>query len=320
MTLGLEISKNKNILKPVIYGIAGTMISDEEKRFFSKASPIGFILFSRNIKDKNQLKKLTDSLRDLMGGEVLILIDQEGGRVARMKPPVWDDYKSGKYFADLYLSDQNHARQELFDSFSKIADDLIEVGINTNCAPILDVLTPNTHQVISDRAYGNDPARVTDLANQVCKALQSKNLFPIIKHIPGHGRAICDSHLDLPVISDDLASLERSDFLPFASLKDQKLAMTAHIVFECLDLERPVTTSKKAIDYIRNQIGFKNILMSDDLSMKALKGDFINRTKDTLAAGCDLVLHCNGKMDEMLAIDSVASRIQDNFWERFLGN
>jgi len=318
MTLLSQIAKNKNITKPVIYGISGTVLTDEEKYFFKNNSCIGFILFSRNIVDKKQLQELTTSLRELMEGEVLILIDQEGGRVARLRPPVWQEYKTGEYFANLYQLDKNKAFQEIFDNFIDLAKELFEVGINVNCAPVLDVLSAKTHDVIGNRAYGSNPQQVAQLGQKVCDALLSQNIYPVIKHIPGHGLGACDSHLELPIVNEDIDYLRNNDFIPFAELRNQKFAMTAHILYNAIDDKNCATQSKNAINLIRNEIGFKNILMSDDLSMKALGGSFADRTIKTLDAGCDLILHCNGDMKEMLEINSALPNLTDNFWERFV--
>lgn len=312
-----SIVSNKKLFKPVIYGIKGTELTDEEKSFFQQNSCLGFILFARNIVDKTQVKKLTNSLRELMDGEVLILIDQEGGRVARLKPPIWDSYPTGKFFADLYLDNPQNAREALFKNYTKIAQDLNEIGINVNCAPVLDVLSPKTHQVIGDRAFGDNPEQVATLGQEVCNALLNSGVFPVIKHIPGHGRGACDSHLELPIVEDQINELKK-DFIPFQALNNQKFAMTAHILFKAIDPDNCVTFSKIAIDLIRYEIGFKNILMSDDLSMKALAFDFATKTKLALKAGCDLILHCNGNLEEMHQINSALPIIDDNFKNRFI--
>lgn len=317
MNLLTQISKNKYITKPVIYGVSGLELTDEEKRFFSKNSAIGFILFARNIADKAQLKKLTASIREIAGGEVLILIDQEGGRVARMKEPHWKCYPAGEFFADLYKQDVETAKNSLFKNFAEIASDLMEVGINVDCAPVLDILTEKTHQVIGNRAYGKEAAQVAILGRKVCEGLLSNGVYPVIKHIPGHGRGTSDSHLELPIVDASLEELRRSDFIPFHELRDQKFAMTAHILYSAIDKNNCATTSKTAIDLIRGEIGFQNILMSDDVSMKALQGSFAQKTSDILNAGCDLVLHCNGVMNEMQEIASVLPNLTDKFWERF---
>ncbi len=312
-----EISQNKKLFKPVIYGIKGTSLNDDEKYFFSKNSCLGFILFARNIIDKKQVKKLTDSLRELMNGEILILIDQEGGRVARLKPPHWKEYPNGQYFAEIYQANPTLAKSKLKQNFAEIADELIEVGINVDCAPVLDILTDKTHQVIGDRAYGYNPSQVAQLGRSVCEGLLSKGVYPVIKHIPGHGRGANDSHLELPIVSSSLEELRASDFSPFKQLNDQKFAMTAHILYDAIDKKNCATISSTAIKIIREEIGFKNILMSDDVSMKALNHEFATRTKKILDAGCDLVLHCNAEMQEMQEINSALREINDDFWIRF---
>jgi len=317
MNLLKKISQNKNANKPVIYGVAGTSLSDEEKYFFSKNGALGFIVFARNIEDKIQLKKLTDSIREMMDGEVLILVDQEGGRVARMKPPHWKAYPSGQYFADIYKTNEAEAKEKLFQNFAEIGADLAEVGINVDCAPVLDVLTAKTHQVIGDRAYGTEGNQVAELGRKVCEGLLSSGVYPVIKHIPGHGRGTSDSHLELPTVDASLEELRAADFIPFKKLNDQKFAMTAHILYTAIDKINCATTSPTAIKLIREELGFKNILMSDDVSMKALTGSFHDKSKAILKAGCDLVLHCNGKMDEMIEINSALPRLSDEFFERF---
>lgn len=318
MPLLKKISQNKNIRKPVIYGISGTILTDAEKYFFSKNGALGFILFARNIADKTQLKNLTNSLREVMDGEVLVLVDQEGGRVARLKPPHWKAYPTGQHFADLYRANPELAKEILFKNFAEIARDLVEVGINVDCAPVLDILTEKTHQVIGDRAYGRDANQVSELGRKVCEGLLSEGVFPVIKHIPGHGRGTSDSHLELPVVDASLKELHATDFIPFKNLRDQKFAMTAHILYSAIDKKNCATISKTAIDLIRNEIGFKNILMSDDVSMKALVGSFTDKTKLILTAGCDLILHCNGEMKEMEEINSALPSLSDGFWERFV--
>ncbi len=313
-----KISQNKKVTKPVIYGVSSTSLTDEEKYFFAKNGALGFILFARNIEDKIQLKKLTDSLREVMDGEILVLVDQEGGRVARMKEPHWNKYPAGQYFADLYETNPEAAREALFKNFQEIGRNLNEVGINVDCAPVLDILTAKTHQVIGDRAYGKNAEQVADLGRKVCEGLLSQNIFPVIKHIPGHGRGTSDSHLELPIVNASLAELRATDFIAFQKLRDQKFAMTAHILYTAIDKINCATNSPTAIKMIREEIGFENILMSDDISMKALKGSFSEKSKRILAAGCDLVLHCNGEMLEMAEINSALPNLDEKFWNRFL--
>ena len=317
MNLLQNIAKNKNCAKPVIYGICGPTLTDEEKYFFSKNGCVGFIIFARNIQNKEQLQSLTNSLKELMGGEVLILIDQEGGRVARLKEPYWKPYPTGEFFSSLYQKDRQHALNAIYKNFQEIASDLIEVGINVNCAPVLDILTAKTHQIIGDRAYGNNVEQITALAKKVCEGLLSKEVYPVIKHIPGHGRASSDSHLELPIVDAALEELRKTDFAVFKSFIEQKFAMTAHVLFTSLDQSNCATISPKIIKFIREEIGFKNILMSDDLSMKALGGSFGQRTQLVLKAGCDLILHCNGDMQEMQEINANLSHINDSLLEKF---
>ena len=312
MNLLKEISQNKNIKKPVIYGLKGLQISQQEIDFFRKSSPIGFILFARNIQDKIQLKKLCDDLKDLMGGQVLILIDQEGGRVQRIKPPLCSSYPPIFDLAKNYQQDPDLTCRKIYQNYQNIASDLGEFGINVNCAPLLDILSKETHDVIGNRALGDNCNDVAKLAQIVCDSLLSKNIYPVIKHIPGHGRAKCDSHLDLPIVDISLKELQESDFVPFKQLKDQKFAMTAHILYSQIDDSLPATLSKKVIDVIRNQIDFQNIIMTDDLSMKALKGSFEEKTIQAINAGCDVILHCNGDMQEMVAINNSLNNINDS--------
>lgn len=317
MTLLTKIAQNKKVTKPVIYGVAGTSLTDEEKYFFSQNGPLGFIVFARNIEDKTQLKNLTDSLREVVEGEVLVLVDQEGGRVARLKEPHWKKYPTGQHFADLYQTNKDAAREALFKNFAEIAADLCEVGINVDCAPVLDILTEKTHTVIGDRAYGRNAEQVADLGRKVCEGLLSKEVYPVIKHIPGHGRGTCDSHLELPRVDASLEELRGSDFIPFKELRDQKFAMTAHILYSAIDQQNCATTSPTVIKLIREEIGFENILMSDDVSMKALTGSFFEKSQAILNAGCDIILHCNGKMEEMTEINSALPNLTDKFREKF---
>ncbi len=252
-----------------------------------------------------------------MDGEVLILVDQEGGRVARMKAPEWNSYPTGEYFARRYFKKPAETTEELFKNFQAIAKDLVEVGINVNCAPVLDILTEKTHQVIGDRSYGNNPDQVAVLGRKVCEGLLSQGVYPVIKHIPGHGRGMSDSHLELPVVDASIAELIECDFSPFKKLRDQKFAMTAHILYNAIDQNNCATVSPTAIKLIREEIGFKNILMSDDVSMKALKGSFFEKSQAILKAGVDIVLHCNGNMSEMNEINSALPNLDDKFWENF---
>lgn len=284
----------------VIYGCAGKSLSAEEKAFFNAQNPLGFILFARNIETPAQVKALVDELKATVSHRTpLVLIDQEGGRVARLRPPHWRAYPPARKLAELDRNDE-----AVYLNSRLIADELSALGINVDCLPLADVPQEGSHDIIGDRAYGLDAFTVSTLARHGAQGLLDSGILPVLKHIPGHGRAMVDSHEDLPVVDAPLEELERVDFEPFRALSDLPLGMTAHVLYTALDSERVATVSPVAIRYIREKIGFDGLLMTDDLSMKALKGDFAQLTRDALAAGCDVVLHCNGKMEEMAAIAS----------------
>ncbi|HJV41132.1 beta-N-acetylhexosaminidase [Caulobacter sp.] len=294
-----------------ILGCAGTTLTAEEVAFFRDVKPWGFILFKRNIADPNQVRALTAALRETVGRpDAPILIDQEGGRVARLQPPHWRIYPPGRAYGELVANDPLVAREITRLGARLIAHDLHSLGVNVDCVPVLDVPDPQGHEIIGDRAYGDTPEQVATLGRAAAEGLLAGGVLPIIKHIPGHGRAMADSHLELPVVKAKLAELDARDFAPFRVLSDMPMAMTAHVVYTAIDRKNPATTSKKAIKkIIRESIGFDGLLMSDDLSMKALSGDFKQRAKDSLSAGCDVVLHCNGDMAEMKAVMSGVGRM-----------
>lgn len=294
-----------------ILGCAGTTLTAEEVAFFKDVKPWGFILFKRNIADPNQVRALTAALRETVGRpDAPILIDQEGGRVARLQPPHWRIYPPGRAYGELVANDPLTAREITRLGSRLIAHDLLSLGVNVDCVPVLDVPDPKGHEIIGDRAYGDTPEQVATLGRAAAEGLLAGGVLPIIKHIPGHGRALSDSHLELPVVKAKLDELDKRDFAPFRVLSDMPMAMTAHVVYTAIDRRRPATTSKKAIKkIIRESIGFDGLLMSDDLSMKALSGDFKQRAKDSLSAGCDVVLHCNGDMAEMKAVMSGVGRM-----------
>lgn len=289
-----------------ILGCAGTTLTADEVAFFKDVKPWGFILFKRNIADPEQVRALTAALRATVGrDDAPILIDQEGGRVARLQPPHWRIYPPGRAYGQLVANDPLVAREITRLGARLIAHDLRSLGINVDCVPVLDVPDPKGHEIIGDRAYGDTPEQVATLGRAAAEGLLAGGVLPIIKHIPGHGRAMSDSHLELPVVKAKLAELDARDFAPFRVLSDMPMAMTAHVVYTAIDRKNPATTSKKAIkQVIRGSIGFDGLLMSDDLSMKALTGDFKQRAKDSLSAGCDVVLHCNGDMAEMKGVMS----------------
>ncbi|HUB96745.1 MAG TPA: glycoside hydrolase family 3 protein [Stellaceae bacterium] len=284
-----------------IFGVAGPVLTDAERGFFNDADPLGFILFKRNCESPPQVRQLIIELRDSVGrGSAPVLIDQEGGHVARLGPPHWRSYPAARDIAAL-----GGARAEEAARLGArlIADDLVWLGITVDCMPVLDVPAPGSDPVIGDRAYGDSSTSVVQLGREVCDGLLEGGVLPVLKHIPGHGRATVDSHLALPRVTADLATLELSDFLPFRALNWMPWAMTAHILYTAIDENLPATLSPRLIgEVIRGTIGFDGLLLSDDLSMGALPGDLGARAAGALAAGCDVVLHCNGDGAEMMAV------------------
>jgi beta-N-acetylhexosaminidase len=290
-------------MKPVIYGLSGLAMTDAEKGLFRETDPAGYILFKRNIDSREQVLALTNSLRELHGrDDVAILIDQEGGRVSRMQPPVWPEFPAGAAFDALYDVAPISAIEAARNNAEAIALTLAEVGVNVDCLPLLDVRVPETHPAIGDRALGSEPMRVAALGRAVIEGLRDGGVVGIVKHMPGQGRAVVDSHYDLPTVTATNEELEQ-DLAPFRALNDAPMGMTGHIVFEAWDKEHCVTMSSTIIrDIIRGRIGFDGLLMSDDLDMKALSGDVSDHAANSVAAGCDLALNCWGRYDEMVAI------------------
>ncbi|HEX2560727.1 beta-N-acetylhexosaminidase [Phenylobacterium sp.] len=295
-----------------ILGCAGTSLSDEERSFFSEVRPWGFILFKRNIDTPDQVRRLVDELRGCVGrDDAPVLIDQEGGRVQRMGPPHWRRYPPGRAYGEIASNDPLYRREITRLGARLLAYDLRSVGINVDCVPVLDVPAPDGHEIIGDRAYGQTADEVALLGRAAAEGLIAGGVLPIIKHIPGHGRALADSHLQLPVVDASYEELDARDFAPFKALSDMPMAMTAHVVYTAIDPNRPGTTSRIVHRrVIRGAIGFDGLVMTDDLSMKALSGDFAGRTRAALAAGCDVALHCNGDMDEMKGVVAGAKPLQ----------
>ena len=287
--------------KAFITGLAGTKLSRAERDFIRAERPWGFILFRRNIDTPAQVAALTAEIRDVLGrADVPILVDQEGGRVQRFRPPNWPLYPAGAAFGQLYDIDPALGLKAARLSARLIADDLTKVGVTVDCLPLADVPVPDADDVIGDRAYGNDPQKVAAIARAVTEGLEQGGILPILKHIPGHGRATADSHLALPVVDSPKTELESIDFAAFKPLADLPMAMTAHVVFSAYDAAQPATTSATMIErVIRGLIGFQGLLMSDDVGMNALAGSIAERTKALLAAGCDMVLACSGEPEEM---------------------
>jgi beta-N-acetylhexosaminidase len=295
-----------------ITGLSGPVLTADEHAFLREARPWGLILFKRNIQDKAQVTKLVREFIDATGdANAPILVDQEGGRVQRLGPPHWPAYPPGRAYGDLYEQSRELGLRASWLGGRLIAGDLTLVGINVDCLPLADVPVPGADNVIGDRAYGHTPDKVAAIAGAVAQGLQDGGVLPVLKHIPGHGRANADSHLSLPVVQAPRAELEATDFAAFRPLKGLPLGMTAHVVFTAFDPVLPVTTSATMIrEVIRGFIGFDGLLMGDDVSMGALSGSIGERARASLAAGCDLVLHCNGKLDEMRQVAAEAPELK----------
>ena len=285
------------MIKSVIFGCCGLVLKQEEVKFFSSVNPWGFILFKRNIENPIQLRALTDSIRDTVGRNVPILIDQEGGRVERLSKPHWRSWMPA--MEQMLLVPEELSDRAMWLRYRIIGEELKEVGIDVNCAPVGDLANRFTHNVLLNRCYGRVPNVVISAARACANGLLDSGVLPVLKHLPGHGRAKVDSHLDLPKIRASMEDLSKSDFAVFKGLNDIPLGMTAHVLYEKLDNEFPATHSKKIIELVRTELKFNGLLMTDDLSMKALNGTFEDKVKKSLKAGCDLILHCNGNMVEM---------------------
>ncbi|MFD0987511.1 beta-N-acetylhexosaminidase [Methyloligella solikamskensis] len=284
-----------------IASCSGPELTEAEKSFFGRSRPCGLILFARNCETPEQIRSLTDSFKHAVGAdEVLILIDQEGGRVQRLKPPAWPQMPTARAYGDLYAKDAETGKRAAFYGARLIAHQLHGLGINTNCAPVLDVPQPGAHEIIGDRAYGTDPETIAILGRAVMDGYLAGGVLPVIKHVPGHGRAEADSHLSLPKIEASTEELEAVDFKPFQALKNAPLAMTAHVLLPVFDSDRPASISPVIMgEVIRKTIGLEGLVMCDDLGMKALSGTMREKAAGAIAAGCDVALHCSGKLSEM---------------------
>lgn len=301
----------------VIYGLAGTRLSPDEKAFFRDIDPWGFILFARNIEGIRQVSRLTLELRDCVGRDVPILIDQEGGRVARLRPPTWRAAPAAERFADLWKIDEEMAIEATRINHRLLAHELRTIGVDVDCAPVADLRIDGADDIIGNRAFGRTPEPVIHLGRAAMEGLMAGGVAPIIKHIPGHGRALADSHLELPVVPEEHGLLSETDFAPFKGLNDAPMAMTAHIVYADIDSDHPATQSAELVGkVIRGEIGFDGLLMTDDLSMKALTGTFRERGERSLKAGCDMLLHCNGQMGEMIAVAEGTAALSGKALER----
>jgi beta-N-acetylhexosaminidase len=303
-----------------ICGLSGLSLSSEERDFLAGARQAGIILFSRNVESPEQVRHLVAEAREAAGdgNRLLVLVDQEGGRVQRLAAPHWPRYPAAHAFAVRHGDNLEQAGHSASLCARLIARDLHLLGINTTCAPVLDLPVPGANNVIGNRAYGSDVRTVIALGGAVAEGLLAGGVLPVIKHIPGHGRAMADSHLALPVVVTPLPELRQTDFAPFRALRHLPMAMTAHVVFSAVDPSAPVTISRTAIeDAVRGDIGFEGLLMSDDLSMRALSGSLESRTRASLNAGCDLALHCSGKMDEMVAVAGASPYLEGAALSRF---
>ena len=299
-------------MKPVIFGLSGETLTADERAFFAEADPAGYILFKRNIAGRAQVRALTDDLRSLHGrDDLLIMIDQEGGRVARMQAPVWPSFPPGAAFDRLYDVAPSSAIAAARANARAIALTLAEVGITVDALPLLDVRQDGASDIMGDRTLGADPMRVAALGRATLEGLAEGGVVGIVKHMPGHGRAMVDSHLALPIVNANLNALE-TDLAPFRTLNRAPMGMTAHVVYTEWDAERPASLSPKIIgEIIRQRIGFDGLLMSDDLDMKALQGSIPELAAGVVAAGCDLALNCWGRMDDMVGIAGLLPDITD---------
>jgi beta-N-acetylhexosaminidase len=306
-------------LKAFISGCASLRLSPEEKRFFARERPCGLILFCRNCETPEQIRALTSDFHQALGDDdALVLIDQEGGRVQRLAPPNWRRYPPARAFGLLHQRSPEKGVAAAYQCARLMAQDLRASGVTVDCAPVLDVPFPGAHDIIGDRAYATTPGAIATLGRAVAQGLLDGGVLPVIKHVPGHGRALADSHVSLPVISTPLEDLRQADFKPFAQLADMPLAMTAHILIPELDAERPASASPTIIKgVIREHMGFDGLLMCDDVSMGALSGTIDERTTAVLTAGCDIALHCNGVMAEMEQVSAVVPELSGEPARRF---
>jgi beta-N-acetylhexosaminidase len=301
-----------------ITGTSGLNLTAEEREFLRVERPWGLILFKRNVDNPLQVARLVQEFRETVGdGDAPVLIDQEGGRVQRLSPPHWPVYPPGAVFGALYDRDRATGLKAARLSAQLIATDLTDLGITVDCLPLADVPVPGADVVIGDRAYGTDPDKVAAIARAVTEGLEQGGVLPVLKHIPGHGRATADTHHRLPVVDALKDDLEAIDFAAFRMLADLPMAMTAHVVFSAIDGAQPATTSATIIEtVIRGTIGFQGLLMSDDVSMNALTGSIAERTRAIVSAGCDMVLHCNGKLEEMRQVAGEAPELSAQALDR----
>jgi beta-N-acetylhexosaminidase len=291
-------------INAVIFGASGLELTEAERAFYREANPWGFILFARNISaDAEQIKRLVADMRDSVGRDAPVLIDQEGGRVQRIREPLCPRYPSGRDLGDIWRQDQAKGVRAAWLMSRLHAFDLLKLGINVDCLPVLDVPVEGASDVIGNRAYGKNPEIVTQMGRAAADGLKAGGMLPVMKHMPGHGRAFADSHHDLPVVDTPLDELRAHDFPPFKAMANEVMGMSAHVVLTAVDPDNPATTSRKVIEeIIRGEFGFDGLLLSDDSSMNALKGTLGERARAIASNGVDIVLHCNGAMQEMLDV------------------
>jgi beta-N-acetylhexosaminidase len=307
-------------LKAFISGCSGTSLNGAERRFFAENRPCGLILFARNCETPDQLRALVASFKEAVeSDDVLILIDQEGGRVQRLRPPHWRNMPPARCYGRLYERDPEAGKAAAFAGARLIAEELFGLGITVNCTPVLDVPEKGAHEIIGDRAFSTNPDEVGVLGRAVMEGTMAGGVLPVIKHVPGHGRAKADSHLSLPRIDVSECALKAIDFRPFHALRDAPLAMTAHVLLPCYDERRPATISPVIMsEVIRGLIGLEGLVMSDDIGMKALRGPFAERAREVIAAGCDVVLHCSGDFAEMVDTARATPLLDGIAAERFV--
>ncbi len=285
---------------PVVFGCGGGSLEDAERRFFQEADPWGFILFARNVTDPEGVRRLAGELRDCVGRQAPVFIDQEGGSVARLRPPHWKEWPAVGPFLERVEGGEDERCAALERRFREVSRELLDVGVDANCVPVLDLPAPGTSPVIGERALSDDPVMAAGRGRAVCEAMLAEGVLPVLKHMPGHGRATVDSHKDMPVVDAALDDLEAHDFAPFRDLADMPIAMTAHIAYTALDPGCPATLSRRVVeDVMRGSFDFDGLLLGDDIGMGALRGPLRERAAQTLDAGCDVVLHCDGEMASM---------------------
>jgi len=305
--------------KAFISGCATTALTAAERELFAAERPCGLILFRRNVENPGQVQALVSDFKAAVGTEdVLVLVDQEGGRVQRLRPPHWREMPPARVFGDLYSADKEAGRRAAFAAARLMAAELYDLGINVDCTPCIDVRHEGAHDIIGDRAFSTDPETVAVLGREVMNGMLAGGVLPVIKHVPGHGRALADSHKSLPHIDISLAELDEVDFIPFRELRDAPLAMTAHVLLPVFDERNPATLSPAIMkEVIRDQLGLTGLIMTDDICMKALSGSPGNLTRAVIDAGCDVALHCSGKFDEMVDVACAAPALSGASRDRF---